>query len=569
MNKILFSKKLTSTVISAALLVSAVATTAGAETIKEQPVKAVIASEHTDTYKAYLNGDVTITEDAGVKIAPYAVSGTALQPSSALPAAYSTKTTGIRDQGNYNTCWSFSAMGALEAFLSKDGKGNNDLSEQHLAWWATSAYNKDGKGWLLDGLDAGGYSMIGTGYLASWQGAKTESALPYYAYNNSIPSNMDSEQNAYNVTGIVYVDNDIDSVKTAVYQYGGVATSFNSGNGYNSDFSAYYQGNETTEFGGHAITIIGWDDNYSRSNFDPSSQPPANGAWLVKNSWGDYVGEDGYLWISYYDRYLLDVETWGANYAITKARTNSGYDKLYQNEEYGATYITYMIDGDYNPYQKMTFANVFNFDSTHDKLQSVIFENENLGADYTVYYVPVSNNQPVGDESRWTKLKSGKVNQTGYISVDVGNFDIPSGKGAIAVTIDASKTGYAAAMGVAEWTTDYYGNYVFMPDMNRNESFVISDGQVYDLVDTYGGAGDDLGGTLVIKALTTSNILGDLNGDGRVSTLDAFIVQRSVVGMQTLDSEQKINADVDFDGKIASLDSLYIQRKAVSAISEF
>ena len=89
-------------------------------------------------------------------------------------------------------------------------------------------------------------------------------------------------------------------------------------------------------FTNHAVTIVGWDDNYSKDNFIKGSvemymrdgkkvtidkQPPANGAWLVKNSWGSGENEfpnkgsgnwgivengvhTGYFWLSYYDKSL-------------------------------------------------------------------------------------------------------------------------------------------------------------------------------------------------------------------------------------------------------------------------
>ena len=93
----------------------------------------------------------------------------------------------------------------------------------------------------------------------------------------------------------------------------------------------------------HAVTIIGWDDNYPKENFLADHQPPGDGAWLVRNSWGsgeeefpnggetnwgiqaqkkDENGEpvfdengdpvmvgSGYFWLSYYDQSLTNPES--------------------------------------------------------------------------------------------------------------------------------------------------------------------------------------------------------------------------------------------------------------------
>ena len=40
----------------------------------------------------------------------------------------------------------------------------------------------------------------------------------------------------------------------------------------------------------HAVTIIGWDDNYSKENFN--FKPNNNGAWIAKNSYGDHLEQD-------------------------------------------------------------------------------------------------------------------------------------------------------------------------------------------------------------------------------------------------------------------------------------
>ena len=40
----------------------------------------------------------------------------------------------------------------------------------------------------------------------------------------------------------------------------------------------------------HAVVIVGWDDNYDKSNF--LQKPKNNGAFLVRNSWG--TNDHGY-----------------------------------------------------------------------------------------------------------------------------------------------------------------------------------------------------------------------------------------------------------------------------------
>ena len=96
----------------------------------------------------------------------------------------------------------------------------------------------------------------------------------------------------------------------------------------------------------HAVTVVGWDDNYPKENFDSSTkqggsaQPEGDGAFLIKNSWGSELNEfpnngfrhwgllegldgipydkdavaksdraTGYFWLSYYDESLDDPET--------------------------------------------------------------------------------------------------------------------------------------------------------------------------------------------------------------------------------------------------------------------
>lgn len=103
----------------------------------------------------------------------------------------------------------------------------------------------------------------------------------------------------------------------------------------------------------HAVTVVGWDDNYPKENFLEGKQPEKDGAFLIKNSWGaetnsgfanngyrhwglleglDGIPYDenatavsdratGYFWLSYYDQSLDDPEA----FEFDKATGENGY----------------------------------------------------------------------------------------------------------------------------------------------------------------------------------------------------------------------------------------------------
>lgn len=97
---------------------------------------------------------------------------------------------------------------------------------------------------------------------------------------------------------------DTEDVKNAIVNYGAVGIDYYalatywSNQYYNASTSGYYCYN--TNSGNHAVSIVGWDDDYAASNFP--TQPDGNGAWIVRNSWGTDYGDDGYFYLSYYDK---------------------------------------------------------------------------------------------------------------------------------------------------------------------------------------------------------------------------------------------------------------------------
>ena len=254
-----------------------------------------------------------------------------------LPSKYSSVTAGnvapARDQKPYGTCWAFSATSAAEAtlFLNTGKKSMTKMSVLSLVNFFYTPridplgnLNGDGTANADDTrLDEGGNHLFTMWGLASWTNGAPDSVLPYESpyltqVNDGILDKKFANdydiahlQNAY----IIPYSNTTQShnnIKAAIMKYGSLGCSYYHADMYlNSTTSAYYCTYEGTN---HAVSLVGWNDDYPKSNF--KTQPAGNGAWLIKNSWGTSWGTDGdddpakgtsagYFWLSYYDKSML------------------------------------------------------------------------------------------------------------------------------------------------------------------------------------------------------------------------------------------------------------------------
>lgn len=405
--------------------------------------------------------------------------------------------TGVRDQESLGICWTFAGNATLESFLKLKGYGDFDLSEEHMRWWA-----KDNVyGWNI-GDTQGSTNETSIGYFTSWLGPKLEKDIPYngrVTRENGAkkPANYDSASRLpYNVTGVINVAADKTSVKNAILKYGAVMSGYYDDKKYlSTDSNSYYLNEKLGQ--NHAITIVGWDDNYSVDKFNGAAKPGSKGAWLVKNSWGDYNSEHGYMWISYEDKNILSYTD---NYSITEVKEDKG-QKIYQHE-YSMT--ASLADN------TLTTANVFEF-GKNEALQGVMFASDSIGAKYEIYLIPINGNETPNYNNR-ILLKTGTVPYSGYITEEISNFPLATGKGAIAVRIDNRannrKSKIAMEMNVK-------GYDMFRAKANIGQSYVLRGGTFIDLNKMSGYAPANL----VIKGITKSYQGGkSLAGQNRYDT---------------------------------------------------
>lgn len=226
--------------------------------------------------------------------------------------------TPVKNQNPYGTCWAFAVMAAMENSAIRNGLAANsiDLSERHLSYFTYhtgSDILKNASDDTIEStpagayLNSGGNSYYAVRRLMNWQGAASEKEYPYAS---GVFSRSDAQDTEILLHDLYFVptknaskDEKIKTIKDLISRYGCVEWSYYSDDSqyYNSANAAYY----TTQSGiNHAITVVGWDDNFAKDKFKASCRPSSNGAWIVKNSWGTNWGDKGYFYISYEDASL-------------------------------------------------------------------------------------------------------------------------------------------------------------------------------------------------------------------------------------------------------------------------
>lgn len=478
----------------------------------------------------YIPVEKTILNEQDLESQRSAMSNDAL---SEIPSSYDAREEGllteIKSQGALGNCWAYAAMGVSESnILCKELESMPDLSEYHLSY---SGYNKalDPLGLTEEDISHmqqmsndiyswGGNDYLAVSVLARWQGAVEEELAPVEDLKTavaageiaSLPEELMYDADCYHLQNAEFIylsEENRDRIKQKLMEHGSATISFHApenqserqqyGNTGSNNFTAYYCDDTTVQVN-HEVMVVGWDDDYAVSNFNPACQPANPGAWLIRNSWGDNNEQGGYFWLSYEDTMLQLAYNEDAEVVFYDVEPADNYDHNYQYD--GGVAMNYVRG-------YSSIANVFTAQE-NEKLQAVSFYTQERKDRYSISVYRITDASEPATGIQLGETLTGTLEERGYHTIDftdVGGQDIPLAEGDIFSVVlrltDANGSNtyytYESAIGISDLEESIAAG--------ANESFALSGSSWADFAETTSSAtGQKRSANFCLKAFTSA-----------------------------------------------------------------
>ena len=249
----------------------------------------------------------------------------------------------------------------------------------------------------------------------------------------------------------------------------------------------------------HAVTIVGWDDHYSAKNFLKDKQPPADGAWIVRNSWGEKYGVDGYFYLSYYDQTICLPESYDfvTSYKAGAPRSVSIV---------GMDFMTTGFYPSVHTEEASSYGNIFTMDPGENVLRYVSVLCGDLDTEVTADVYLLNEDATVPNDGKLLDRVVKDLRYGGYYRLPLSHdFVIPDGSRIGVVVTQRFNTGDAVKFAVPyalSANLEYYNDLQLLAAgktsgaaygigrIGQGESWIYQDGQWYDWADVIGDLKD-------------------------------------------------------------------------------
>jgi len=192
-------------------------------------------------------------------------------PSQAIDWVAKGMTTPVKDQGQCGSCWAFSTTETVESANLVAGKTVVPLSAQEIVDCDTADQGCNG-----------GDPQEALGWVQQQGGLDTEKCYPYTAEDGSCASS--NCQAANTVKTVTPVNGD----ETAIYQALGAAP-----------LSICADAEPWQNYNGGVMTADECGTDIDHAIQWTGYSPQQGGYWIVRNSWGESWGEQGFIYLQY------------------------------------------------------------------------------------------------------------------------------------------------------------------------------------------------------------------------------------------------------------------------------